>query len=257
MKVLLSPAKSINLKKESRNPSPTLPIFLDKSDYLVNKLKKVSAKKIAKTMGVSHDIANLNYERYQDWHLPFTESNSKAAGDIFAGEVYRGLDFSSLSDQDRKTGQSTLRILSGLYGLLKPLDLIQPYRLEMGTRFAVTPKQKNLYIFWGDLLADALNEELENDESPFVVNLASSEYFKAAKLNQIKYPVITPIFKDKTKSGEYKVIMTFTKKARGLMSRYILQNNINSPENLKGFDTEGYSFEANASTDNEFIFIRG
>ncbi len=256
MKILLSPAKSINFDKTVTQHNFTQPVFLDKSEYLINKLRKLSAKKISKLMSVSAEIADLNYNRFQEWHVPFTDGNSKPAADIFAGTVYQGLDFSDLSKEERERAQSYVRILSGLYGLLKPLDLIQPYRLEMGTRFAVTPKLKNLYLFWGDEILNRLNEELKDDECQVIVNLASSEYFKAAKLNKIEYPVITPVFKDKTKSGEYKVIMTFAKKARGLMARYIIQNGISDVESIKAFDTEGYEYSANDSSESEFVFIR-
>ena len=256
MKILLSPAKSINFEKPLTDDTFTQPFFLDKSEYLIGKLRKMSARKIGKLMSVSNDIANLNYNRFQDWHLPFTNENSKPAADIFTGTVYQGLDYSSLSSQERERGQDYLRILSGLYGVLKPLDLIQPYRLEMGTRFAVTPKLKNLYLFWGDQILNALSDELKNDDVPVLINLASSEYFKAAKLKDLNYQVITPIFKDKNKSGEYKVIMTFAKKARGLMARYIIQNEIKDIEDLKAFNIEGYSYMVSESSDNEMVFFR-
>lgn len=257
MKILLSPAKSIDFSNKHSSKVSSLPTFLSESEYLINKLKKLNVKKIQKLMGVSSEIANLNYNRFQEWSLPFNEVNSRSAADIFTGAAYQGLDFLSLSEADRSYGQESLRILSGLYGVLKPLDLIQPYRLEMGTRFAVTPKNKNLYLFWGDKLCDNLNLELSNDPNEVLVNCASSEYFKAAKLNNIKSKVITPIFKDKSKNGEYKVIMTFAKKARGLMTRYIIQNRISKIEDLKGFNLEGYSFVANESNDNEIVFLRG
>jgi len=257
MKILLSPAKSINFDISVDNPIQSQPVFLNESEKLVKKLKKLSSKKIGELMKVSQSIADLNYQRFQKWELPFTPQNAKSAADIFTGAAYQGLDYPSLSQKNRVEGQDRLRILSGLYGILKPLDIIQPYRLEMGTRFTVTPKITNLYKFWDTKILDILNQELSKDEHQFLVNVASGEYFKAAQLNKLKYPVITPVFKDRSPSGDYKVIMTFAKKARGYMTRYIIENNINSIEDLKGFNTDGYSFFANDSTDNEFVFMRG
>lgn len=257
MKILLSPAKSINFDIQVENPIQSQPVFLDHSEKLIKKLRKLSQKKISTLMKVSEAIAELNHDRFQNWNLPFTADNSKSAADIFTGAAYQGLDYPTLSEENRIEGQNRLRILSGLYGILKPLDLIQPYRLEMGTRFAVTPKVTNLYKFWDSKLIEQLNTELAADDSQFLVNVASGEYFKAAKLEELKYPVITPIFKDRAKSGEYKVIMTFAKKARGLMTKYIIQNKIDSIEELKGFNYEGYEFQANESNETEFIFYRG
>lgn len=257
MKILLSPAKSIDFDINVENPLNSQPIFLNDSEKLINKLSKLSSTKIGELMKVSTAISDLNYNRFQDWNLPFTSDNAKSAADIFTGAAYQGLDYPTLNKESRIEGQNRLRILSGLYGILKPLDLIQPYRLEMGTRFIVTPKITNLYKFWDTKIINELNNELANEDSQFLVNVASGEYFKAAKLEQLNYPVITPIFKDRSKSGEYKVIMTFAKKARGYMTRYIIKNKINSIEELKGFDTDGYSFSANESSESEFVFVRG
>ena len=235
MKILLSPAKSIQFDIEAENPFNTLPVFLNESEKLMKKLKKLSPKAIKKLMKVSDEIAELNYQRFQEWHLPFTPQNSKAAADIFTGAAYQGLAYPTLSLEERIEGQNRLRILSGLYGILRPLDLIQPYREKLNHH---------------------INEELENDTTPFVVNLASAEYFKAVKLNAINYPVVTPIFKDRAKTGDYKVIMTFAKKARGLMSRFIIKNKIDSIDGLKSFDAEGYSFLDKESNTKEFVFVR-
>lgn len=255
MKIILSPAKSINFDiNVPKNPT-TIPKFLPEAEYLVNKLKKLSARQISKLMGVSSEIADLNVARFQNWNQPFNDQNSKPAADIFTGMAYQGLDFPTLSTADREYAQKTLRILSGLYGILKPLDLIQPYRLEMGTAFKVTPKMKNLYLYWDHKIHNALSEEM--DDAEVLVNLASSEYFKAAKLNKLKAQVVTPIFKDITKSGDYKVIMTFAKKARGLMTRFIIENRIDSVDGLKAFDTEGYCFYPQTSSDEELVFQRG
>jgi len=256
MKILLSPAKSINFDIEVENTIESQPLFLNQSEKLIKKLRKLSTDKISKLMKVSDAIAELNYNRFQSWELPFTPHNSKSAADIFTGAAYQGLDYPSLSQEDRLEGQNRLRILSGLYGILKPLDLIQPYRLEMGTRFPTSTKATNLYHFWESKLVDELNTELENDSSQFLVNVASSEYFKAAKLADLKYPVVTPIFKDRSKTGDYKVIMTFAKKARGLMTKYIIQNKIETIEELKGFNYDGYVYQANESNDTEFVFFR-
>ncbi len=257
MKILLSPAKSINFDVTSDNPINSIPHFMDDTKKLVTKLKKLKANDIKKLMKVSDAIAELNHDRFQDWQTPFSAKNSKAAADIFSGAAYQGLDYLTLGDSDRKEGQDRLRILSGLYGILKPLDLIQPYRLEMGTKFQYSAKIKNLYQFWNNKLVDFLNEELKQDEHQFLVNLASAEYFKAAKIKDIKFPVITPIFKDRGKDGDYKVIMTYAKKARGLMTRYIIQNQINSIEALKGFNYEDYTYFEKDSTPSELVFIRG
>lgn len=257
MKILLSPAKSINFDIEVENSSQTQPVFLSEAEKLMKKLKKLKPKQIKTLMKVSDDIAELNYNRFNEWQLPFTLSNSKAGADIFTGAAYQGLNYPTLTQKERIEGQNRLRILSGLYGVLKPLDLIQPYRLEMGTRFQVTPKIKNLYQFWNDKINHYLNDELAKDEHQFLVNLASAEYFKAAKLKAINFPVITPIFKDRAKNGDYKVIMTYAKKARGLMTRFIIKNQINNIEELKSFDYEGYSYLGNDKDENELVFVRG
>lgn len=256
MKVILSPAKSLNENPEYQI-QPTQPVFQEESENLVKKLSKLSAKKIEKLMDVSTDIAELNYERFQNWSLPFTEKNSKPAAYMFSGAAYQGMDYASMSKKEQERGQDILRILSGLYGLLRPFDLIQPYRLEMGTKFAVTPKVKNLYMFWGDKIRKELEEELARDPNPALVNLASNEYAKAAQLTKLDYEVITPVFKDMNKKGEFKVNMQFAKLSRGRMTRFIIQNDIKDIESLKAFDAEGYRFSPNDSTETEFVFLRG
>ncbi len=257
MKILLSPAKSIKFDTEAENPLQTLPVFVNDAEKLIKQLKKLTTEDIKKVMKVSDDIAQLNYNRFKEWHQPFTPNNSKAAADIFTGAAYQGLNYPTLSVNERTEGQNRLRILSGLYGILKPLDLIQPYRLEMGTRFQVSPKIKNLYQFWGNKINLFLNDELSKDDYPFLVNLASAEYFKVAQLKQINYPVITPVFKDRAKNGDYKVIMTYAKKARGLMSRFIIKNKINNIEDLKAFNYNDYSFYGTGKDENEIVFTRG
>jgi len=257
MKIILSPAKSINFDINVKKNEPTNPIFLTDSEYLINKLKKLSARQIAKLMSVSNGIAELNKSRFSDWHVPFTLDNSRSAADIFTGAAYLGLDFPTLSTNQREIGQQSLRILSGLYGLLKPLDLIQPYRLEMGTSFKVTSTKTNLYIYWADKIVNQLNYEIKKDGDLLLVNLASSEYFKAAKLNQISVPVVTPIFKDLSKSGDYKILMAFAKKARGLMTRFIITEKVNNLNSLKCFDSDGYYYYHQESNDKELVFRRG
>ena len=256
MKIILSPAKSIDETIKPGKLKTSLPGFLNESQVLADKLKKLTPKKIATLMDISTDLAQLNFDRFQQWKLPFTEKNAKPCAYIFTGSAYQGLDFTSLSMKEQERGQRDLRILSGLYGLLKPFDLIQSYRLEMGTSFAVNAKAKNLYQFWGDKIRLNLEAELATEKNPLLVNVASSEYFKAAQLEKLKYPVITCVFKDRAKSGDYKVNMTFAKQARGKMTRYILQNDLKKAEDLKGFDASGYYFAPKESGKNEFVFLR-
>lgn len=252
MKIIISPAKSLDFESKATTSQFTEPSFLETSEKLNKKLKALSRKKLEDLMKISPALADLNYDRNQNWQTPFTIQNAKQAGFAFTGEVYRGLDINSLSEEKIEQLQEKLRILSGLYGLLKPLDLIQPYRLEMGTRIKIG-RVDNLYKFWGDTLANALNDEM--DENELFINLASTEYFKAVPQKALKVPMITPVFKE-LKNDQYKVVMTYAKKARGLMVRYIIDNNINTLEDLKGFDTEGYGFSESLSSGNELVFTR-
>ncbi|CAM1348838.1 peroxide stress protein YaaA [Tenacibaculum crassostreae] len=252
MKIIISPAKSLDFETKATTELYTKPRFLEKSEKLNKKLKTLSRKKIGELMKISDDLASLNYDRNQQWQPPFTLDNAKQAVFSFTGEVYRGIDVNSLSQDKIPTLQDKLRILSGLYGLLKPLDLIQPYRLEMGTKLKVG-RTENLYKFWDTTLADSLNDELADDE--LLINLASSEYFKALPKKTLKVPMITPVFKD-FKNGQYKTIMTFAKKARGLMVRYIIDNNVETLDQLKSFDVEGYGFSQEMSTETELVFTR-
>ncbi len=254
MKILISPAKSIDMTIDIPVPQVTNAQFLKEADVLMNKLSKLSASKLEKLMHVSKDIAELNVHRNKNWILPVTLSeDAKPAVTVFTGEVYRGLNVSSFDTADFLFANDTLRILSGLYGLLKPLDLLYPYRLEMGTKWTITPKTKNLYDFWGMKLNKALTSELEKDE--VIINLASSEYFKAIQHKQLKHRLITPVFKE-FKNGEYKVVMTYAKNARGAMTHYIIKNKLTNPEDLKAFDNDGYRFDANLSTEDEWVFTR-
>lgn len=252
MKIIISPAKSLNFENKALTDKYSQPIFLAQAERLSKILKKKSARSLSKLMSISPALGELNYERNQNWELPFTLENSKQAIYAFTGEVYRGLDVNSIPMEDLTFVQEHLRILSGQYGILKPLDLMQPYRLEMGSKLKVGVKP-NLYKFWGDQITKSLNAELKEGE--LFVNLASNEYFKVLQAKDLKVPVITPVFKD-FKNGEYKVIMTFAKLARGMMVRYIIDHKVTDLEGLKGFNYNGYGFDENLSNDKELVFTR-
>ncbi|MFV0247394.1 MAG: peroxide stress protein YaaA [Tenacibaculum sp.] len=252
MKVIISPAKSLDFKNQANTDKYSQARFLDYSERLINKLKTLSVTQLSQLMHISANLANLNYQRNQQWQTPFTLKNAKQAVYSFTGEVFRGLDTPSLSKQKISVLQAKVRILSGLYGILKPLDLIQPYRLEMGTKLKVG-RADNLYQFWGTVLAESLNEELNSKQ--LLINLASAEYFRVIPKKSLRVPVLTPVFKD-LKNGQYKTIMTYAKKARGLMLRYIIDNDIDSAEQLKGFDVQGYAFSKNLSSESEYVFTR-
>lgn len=254
MKIVISPAKSIQFNKIESSSIATVPVFLKETESLVSKLKKLSSKKIAAMMHLSTDLADLNYHRYQNWESPLVESETIfPAVSAFNGEVYKGLDAQTLSANEMDRVQNNLRILSGLYGILKPMDLVYPYRLEMGTKWTITPKTKSLYAFWGKKIAEQLNSEMEKDE--VLINLASSEYFKAVDLKSLNARVITPHFKDFS-NGQLKIVMIYAKHQRGAMARYIIKNNIVNPEELKLYNVDGYSFDVNSSTENDWVFVR-
>ncbi|MGI9533055.1 peroxide stress protein YaaA [Lutimonas sp.] len=252
MKIVISPAKSLNFETEASTSDYTQPVFLKEAERLSKILKKKSARSLSKLMSISPALGQLNYERNQEWTVPFNPENAKQAVFAFTGEVYRGLDVTSMKEADISFLQDRLRILSGQYGVLKPLDLMQAYRLEMSTRLKVGVKP-NLYKFWDSKITDSLNSELEEGE--LFVNLASNEYYKVLQPKLLKVPVITPVFKE-FKNGDYKVVMTFAKLARGLMVRYIVDQKVDSIEGLKGFNVNGYAFDANLSTDTELVFTR-
>jgi hypothetical protein len=252
MKLVLSPAKSLNFESKLPTTKTSESCFLKESERLNKLLKKKSARSLSKLMSISPALGELNYERNQEWHLPFTKDNARQAIYAFSGDVYRGLDAYTIPKDKIDKVQDTIRIISGLYGVLKPLDLIQPYRLEMGTKFPVG-KNKNLYEFWKQKITQTLNDELEDGE--LFLNLASNEYFKAIDVKALKVPVITATFKD-FKNGEYKTIMTFAKLARGYMTRYIIDTNANTIEDIKGFNYEGYRFSEAMSTETELVFTR-
>ena len=252
MKIVISPAKSLNLDKELPTSLFTEATFLKQAETIQKTIKKKKPKQLMELMDISEKLADLNWQRNQDWQLPFTPENARPAIYTFDGEVYTGLDAYSLPVEKVAVLQDKLRILSGLYGILKPLDLMQAYRLEMGTSIAIG-SNKNLYEFWKKILTDQLNSELNKEE--LFVNLASNEYFSAVDLKKLKVPVITPEFKD-YKDGKLKMISFFAKKARGLMVRYIIDMNAETVEDLKSFNYEGYAFDANLSNGNKLVFTR-
>jgi cytoplasmic iron level regulating protein YaaA (DUF328/UPF0246 family) len=255
MLIVISPAKSLDFKTKPTTQEYTLPEFLNESEKLVAKLQKMNAKKLSNLMNISADLGNLNYERYQSWHLPFTTENSKQAVLAFNGDVYTGLDAPTISEENLNLAQQKLRILSGLYGVLKPLDLMQPYRLEMGTKFGVG-RAKDLYSFWGNKITKNIQEAVNESGSKILVNLASNEYYKSIDSKKLDAEIVTPAFKD-MKNGEYKMISFFAKKARGLMTRFILENNIENTGDLQAFDAEGYVFNPRLSKPGKPVFTRG
>lgn len=252
MKLVLSPAKSLDFESKLPTTKTSEGQFLSDSERINKLLKKKSAKSLSKIMSISDDLAQLNYQRNQEWQLPFTKDNARPAVYAFNGDVYRGLDVYTLDTKNIDKLQDTVRILSGLYGVLKPLDLIQPYRLEMGTKLSIG-KNKNLYEFWKKKVTKALNEELEDNE--LFLNLASNEYFKAIDSKTLKVPVIEIDFKE-LKNGDYKTIGIYAKQARGLMARYIIDTNAKTLEDIKGFNLENYRFHEQLSKENRLVFTR-
>ncbi|WP_136479929.1 peroxide stress protein YaaA [Cognatitamlana onchidii] len=252
MKLVISPAKSLNFESELPFDVGTEPYFLKRAERLNKLLKKKSAKSLSKLMSISDALGQLNYERNQVWSLPFTKDNARAAVYAFNGDVYRGLDAYTIPKEKMTTLQNTVRILSGLYGILRPTDLIQAYRLEMGTKMPVGVK-KNLYEFWKKDITKYLNDELDDDE--VFLNLASNEYFKAVDKKHLKTPVVTANFKD-FKNGQYKMISFFAKEARGSMARYVIDTNAQTVDDLKGFNYMGYGYSEDMSKGNDLVFIR-
>jgi len=252
MLLVISPAKTLDFTTPPRTGAFTQPAFLAESARLVKLLRALDLDQLAGLMGISDPLAALNAGRYQDWKTPFTPENAKQAVLAFAGDVYAGLDAPGLDQADLDFAQDHLRILSGLYGWLRPLDLIRPYRLEMGVRLA-NPRGRDLYAFWGDRLARAANAMLAAD--PVLVNLASAEYFKALDREALKGRVITPVFEDWSR-GQYRVLGFYAKRARGLMCRYALKGRLALPEKLQGFKAEGYRFDPGASGDDRWVFRR-
>ncbi|WP_456438220.1 peroxide stress protein YaaA [Psychroserpens sp.] len=252
MKLVLSPAKSLDYDRKLPTTKTTEACFLNQAERLNKLLKKKSAKSLSKLMHISDNLGQLNYQRNQEWSLPFTKDNARQAVYAFNGDVYRGLDSYTINTKKLDRLQDTIRILSGLYGVLKPLDLMQPYRLEMGTEFPVG-KNKNLYEFWRKQVTEALNNELKDDE--LFLNLASNEYFKAIDVKALKVPVINIKFQE-LKNGNYKTIAIFSKLARGLMARYVIDTNAKTLDDIKAFDSDNYRFTESLSSENELVFTR-
>ncbi|NDP26007.1 MAG: peroxide stress protein YaaA [Flavobacterium sp.] len=252
MKIVLSPAKSLNFEKILPTANHSEAKFLKEARQVHKVLKQKSPKQLSELMDISDKLADLNWKRNQDWKTPFSSENARPAVFALNGDVYTGLDAYSIPLEKLDILQDRLRILSGLYGLLKPLDLIQAYRLEMGTKLLIG-ESKNLYEFWKPIISKALNKDLKKGE--LFINLASNEYFSAVDVKALKVPVITPEFKD-YKNGKLKIISFFAKKARGLMVRYIIDTNAETIEDLKDFNYEGYQFDANLSKENHLVFTR-
>jgi cytoplasmic iron level regulating protein YaaA (DUF328/UPF0246 family) len=254
MLIVLSPAKSLDYKTPAKVKAPTLPEFVSESAKLIAELKKLSPQEIANLMGLSDQLAALNVGRYRDWSKKFTDENSKPAIYAFNGDVYDGFDVKSLNTKAIDFAQDHVRILSGLYGALRPLDLMQPYRLEMGTSFK-NARGKDLYAFWGERVTDSLKSVLEKQKKPALLNLASEEYFKVLQAKNLDCPVISPVFQD-GKDGKYKIISFYAKRARGLMARYVVENRITDPADLKGFNLDGYKYVASESKPEKPLFRR-
>jgi hypothetical protein len=254
MLIVLSPAKSLNYKTPVKVKAPTLPEFVSESAKLIADLKKLSPQEAADLMGLSDQLAALNVGRYRDWSKKFTDANSKPAIYAFNGDVYDGFDVKTLNSKAMDFAQDHLRILSGLYGALRPLDLMQPYRLEMGTSFK-NARGKDLYAFWGERVTESLKKLLEQQKKPVLLNLASEEYFKVLQAKNLDCPVISPVFQD-GKDGKYKIISFYAKRARGLMARYVVDNRITDPADLKGFNLDGYKYVASESKPEKPLFRR-
>lgn len=254
MLAVISPAKKLDYESAVALETHTQPEMLDAADELIGQLRELSPQQVGSLMKLSDQLAALNFGRYADWSRPFNRDNARQAIFAFRGDVYVGLDADSLAEEDLLWAQDHLRILSGLYGLLRPLDLMQPYRLEMGTRLA-NRHGANLYRYWGDTLALKLNEELERHSSRVLINLASDEYFKSVPVAKLAAPVISPVFKD-WKGDQYKIISFYAKKARGLMARYIIEQRLDDPEALKAFDADGYRYHSAMSSPEQPVFVR-
>lgn len=251
---VLSPAKNLDYTSPLPKLRTSQPELLNESETLIESLKNLAPQDVCELMRLSDKLGQLNYQRFQTWSRPFTASNARPAVLAFNGDVYQGLDANSFSKQDFTFAQQHLRILSGLYGVLRPLDLMQPYRLEMGTKYA-NDRGKDLYAFWGDLVTQALNAQARKIKATALINLASNEYFRSVKTGDLVVPVIEPVFKD-WKNQQYKVISFFAKKARGLMSAYIIKNKLTEADQIQAFDSAGYQFNQSMSCDKQWVFLR-
>ncbi len=252
MLIVLSPAKSLDLESPSPASEHTIPEFIPRASTLIEVLRGYSPADIAELMDLSDNLAMLNVSRYAHWNEDHSEARQAVMS--FDGDVYGGLDARTLGQPAIDYAQRHVRILSGLYGLLRPLDRMHPYRLEMGTRLK-NPHGANLYAFWGDSVTQALNRQAAETKAPALINLASEEYFKSVKPKLLDVPVITPVFED-WKNGKYKIISFFAKRARGLMARHAAEHGITDPEQLKGFDVDGYGYDESASTERNWVFRR-
>lgn len=251
---VISPAKTLDFETPATSATHSQPDFLDHSQQLIDILRDYSPQQLSELMNISDKLAGLNAARFGEWQLPFTPANAKPAAQAFQGDVYTGLEAASFSDDDNAFAQRHLRILSGLYGLLRPLDLIQPYRLEMGTRLP-NPAGKDLYAFWRDTLTPALDQAIAESGSKVLVNLASNEYFKSIDTKRLDARIITPVFKDE-KNGQFKIISFYAKKARGLMAAWMIRERLNDPEALTQFDVAGYAFNPAMSDGDTLVFTR-
>ncbi len=254
MLTVISPAKTLDFETPLTTDEHSQPQFLSESRQLISELRELNPDDISALMKISPALGELNHQRFMNWTTPFTPDNARAAALAFKGDVYMGMQPQDFTKRDFQFAQKHLRILSGLYGLLKPLDLIQPYRLEMGTRFE-NSQGKDLYSFWDHKITEALNADLKASKSKILVNLASNEYFKSVKKTALDAEIVTPVFKD-LKNGNYKIISFYAKKARGLMSAYIVKNRPKTLDDLKEFDSEGYRYQAALSSGTELVFTR-
>ncbi|WP_290701761.1 peroxide stress protein YaaA [Amphritea sp.] len=254
MLLVISPAKNLDYETPATTSRFTQPQHLEHSSQLIQQLRTYSVQDIAELMKLSDKLSALNVARYESWSQPFNSDNAKQAVLAFNGDVYSGLNAQDFNEDELDFTQKHLRILSGLYGVLKPLDLMQPYRLEMGTKLA-NGRGQNLYAFWGDIVTDDLNLSLTEEEQPVLVNLASNEYFKSVKPKNLQGRMVTPVFKD-WKNGQYKIISFFAKKARGLMCRYAIKNKITDAEQLKNFDLGGYQYDESLSKEDTWVYTR-
>jgi len=254
MLMVVSPAKKLDYESKLPTSSYSQPQFLEHSRELIDDLKQLEPHQVSNLMGISQQLGELNAQRYQEWHTPFTPDNARPSVLAFKGDVYEGMAPEKFTQNDFDFAQHHLRILSGLYGVLRPLDLMQPYRLEMGTKFQ-NARGKDLYAFWKGTITAHLKNELEQDDG-VLINLASNEYFKAVDHRKLGARIITPQFKD-WKNGQYKMISFYAKKARGMMAAYIIRNRLTDPEDVKGFDTDGYAFNEELSNGDNWVFTRG
>ncbi|MCD8512408.1 MAG: peroxide stress protein YaaA [Nitrincola sp.] len=254
MLILISPAKTLDFDSAPKTDKQSLPEFTQEAQTLIKQLREFAVQDVAQLMKLSDKLASLNVARYNSWTIEHTPENARQAILAFRGDVYTGLDADSFSDDDFEFAQQHLRILSGLYGVLKPLDLMQPYRLEMGTKLE-TPAGNTLYKYWGDRLTERLNADESLSSQPLVINLASNEYFGAINSKKLAGKLISPVFKD-WKNGQYKIISFYAKKARGLMARYLIQNRINTEEALLEFDLDGYYYSPEQSKSDAPVFLR-